>query len=440
MKALPEAFMERMHNTLGAEYDDFIRSYEEPPKRGLRVNILKTDPGEFAAICPWRLEKTGILPEGFTVLGAENVGRHPYHVAGLFYMQEPSAMSAVAACPADESGLKLLDMCAAPGGKTGGAAARMKGRGVIVANEIVPKRARLLAQNVERLGIPNAAVICERPDNIARALPEFFDVVTVDAPCSGEGMFRKDDTAILEWSPEHVASCAERQKLILESAAACVKKGGCIVYSTCTFSHEENEGVIEDFLSKHGDYSIELTERLYPHTSPGEGHFVCRLRRSGSVSAPAAYPAVKPYADRKQLALTDDFAALALKGGLPDGVLFVKNDTVRLIPHDMPEAVLSLHPVSVGVELGVLKKGRLEPSHSFFMAETGAAFLRSLEFAPDDPLLAAFLAGNTVPCPETFRGWSSVCVRAGDRAYPIGFGKAVDGVMKNHLPKGLYVN
>jgi 16S rRNA C967 or C1407 C5-methylase (RsmB/RsmF family)/NOL1/NOP2/fmu family ribosome biogenesis protein len=441
MIELPEKFKERMKLELGEDYPRFIACCDEPPKRGLRVNTLRLSPEEFSAVSPWELVPTGILPEGFSVCGAENVGRHPYHAAGLFYMQEPSAMSAIAAAPADESGLRVLDMCAAPGGKSGGVAARMKGRGILIANEIVPKRARLLAQNVERLGITNAAVICERPDRIAEALPEFFDIVMVDAPCSGEGMFRKDETAVLEWSPEHVAACAERQRLIMQSAAGCVRPGGCIVYSTCTFSRDENEGVIEAFIGEHGDFSVELTERLYPHTSVGEGHFVCRLRRGGTPVKHEGYKKLnKDSIDKKQWSSVDEFLLSTQKNNLPCGTVAARNDTVRLIPREMPEAVLSLHPVACGVELGVLKKGRFEPSHTYFMADMGQEYFRRLVFEPDEPLLAAFLSGNTVPCPEEWRGWSAVCVKAGNKAFPIGFGKAVDGVMKNHIPKGLYLN
>ena len=429
-----------MREELGDSFAAFLASFDEPPKRGLRVNTLKISPSGFREASPWRLEPTDILEEGFLAPDALNVGRHPYHAAGLFYMQEPSAMSAVAACPADESGLKVLDMCAAPGGKTGGAAAKMKGRGIIIANEIVPKRAKLLAQNVERLGIPNCAVISERPDAIAKALPRFFDIVMVDAPCSGEGMFRKDETAILEWSPEHVESCAERQKLILESAAECLAPGGAIVYSTCTFSHEENEGVIKDFLSKHGDFSVELQERLYPHTSCGEGHFVCRLRRRGERPRGIKYERFPCAKDKKALAALGVFWSKAFESALPEGVIHIANDTLRLVPEDMPAAVLKLHPFACGVELGRLQKGRLEPSHALFMASLGCRFRRELVFEPDSPELAAFLAGNTCPCPEEWRGYSAVSVKAGEGAYRIGFGKAVDGIMKNHIPKGLYIN
>ena len=439
MKALPEQFIERMRHEPGVDFTRFIACYDEPPKRGLRVNTLRLSPEAFSAISPLPLEPTGIIPEGFIAPEAEGAGRHPYHAAGLFYMQEPSAMSAIAAAPVDDSGLKVLDVCAAPGGKSGGVAARMKGKGVLVSNEIVPKRALQLSFNLERLGVTNAAVISATPEDIARELPAYFDVVLVDAPCSGEGMFRKDDTAIAEWSPEHVKACAVRQRLILESAEKCLAPGGALVYSTCTFSHEENEGVVEDFLSKHSDFSVELMERLYPHTSCGEGHFVCRMRRGG-VPTRMSFEGFEVLRDKKLLSLVDSFVNDTLDSGLPDGIVFRSWDTLRLVPRDMPAAVTRLHPISVGAELIELKKNRYEPTHGFFMAALGQEFRRELVFEPDDPVLAAFLSGNTVPCPDGWRGWSAVSVRAGDAAFPIGFGKAVDGVMKNHLPKGLYLN
>ena len=428
-----------MKAQLGSGFEEFLECCSKPPVRGLRVNTLRISPEDFRAVSPWRLEETGILPEGFVLSEPANVGRHPFHAAGLFYMQEPSAMSVIRESGVDDSGLRVLDMCAAPGGKSGGVAARMKGRGVLVANEIVPKRAWLLAGNLERLGVKNAAVISAKPEEIARELPGFFDVVLVDAPCSGEGMFRKDETAIAEWSPEHVAACAVRQSLILESAEKCVTPGGALVYSTCTFSREENEGVVEGFLSKHKDFSVEHLERLYPHTSCGEGHFVCRLRREGSPEK-TDIAGLEPVSNKKLLSALDSFLAGVMKNALPDGIVSRSWDVLLLVPRGMPGAVMKLRPYSVGADLVVIKKNRLEPTHGFFMAELGQKHLRELAFEPDDPRLSAFMSGNTAVCPEAWRGWSAVSVKAGNRSFPVGFGKAVDGVMKNHIPKGLYVN
>ena len=435
---LPKVFLNRMKEQLGEEFPSFLESYGLPPVRGLRVNTLKLEPGEFLSVCPWELEENPLLEEGFILRGAEGVGRHPYHIAGAFYMQEPSAMSAIAASGAGPGGLRVLDMCAAPGGKAGGAAARMQGSGLLVANEIVPKRAQLLARNLERLGAVNACVTCERPDRIAGALPGFFDIVTVDAPCSGEGMFRKDPAAVDEWSPEHVSACAQRQRLILESAAECTAEGGAIVYSTCTFSPEENERVIEDFLNAHAEFSQEFSERLYPHRIVGEGHFVCRLRKAGSGRS-SAVPTICGINRGPVKELAERTFSEIVEGGL-QGVLFEQNGRVRMLPQGVPEALLKLRPVSLGTELGEIRKGRLEPSHSFFMAAHGRKYLRELVFDPDDPLITEFLSGNTLPCPEEWRGFAAVSVRAGAKTLPIGFGKAVQGVLKNRLPKGLYVN
>lgn len=439
MVRLPESFISRMKDELGSDFPSFIQCYEKPPVRGLRVNTLKISPGEFESISPFPITPGCPIPEGFVLGDAEGIGRHPYHLAGLFYMQEPSAMSVIAASGADPSGLRVLDMCAAPGGKSGGVAARMRGKGILVSNEIVPKRALQLSFNLERLGVTNSAVISAKPDAIASALPGFFDIVLVDAPCSGEGMFRKDPEALAEWSPEHVKACAVRQSLILESAEKCVAGGGALVYSTCTFSREENEGVIESFLNKHSDFSVEHTERLLPHASCGEGHFVCRMRRAGESSSREYYRTVEGTRDKNAFSALSGFAGSVLQNGLPDGTIHLAGDTLRLIPHGMPADVLRLHPISVGVELGELRKGRFEPSHGFFMAALSQEYQRGLVFDPVDPHLAAFLSGNTVPCPEDWRGFSAVNVRAGGRAFPVGFGKAVDGVMKNHLPKGLYL-
>lgn len=440
MKKLPAPFVERMKKELGPDYQDFEACYDLPPCRGLRVNTLKICARDFSLVSPWELEGSGVIPEGFTVTCAENVGRHPYHAAGLFYMQDPSAMSVIAVSEADDSGLKVLDLCAAPGGKSGGIAARMKGRGILVSNEIVPKRAILLSRNLERLGVTNAAVVSKDPEVIKKELPGFFDVVLVDAPCSGEGMFRKDDTAIAEWSEESVEACARRQSLILESACECVAPDGALVYSTCTFSRRENEEVIDKFLSAHSDFLLEYMERLYPHTSPGEGHFVCRVRRAGVLSRGSVLSGAKTRCDKKALGLLSEFMEDVLESRLPDGVIVSDNGVLKLIPEGLPEAILKLGPISAGVTLGMIRKDRFEPSHTFFMSALGQRFRRELALEPDSPGISAFLSGNTLPCPESFRGYSAVSVRAGNASYPIGFGKAVDGIMKNHLPKGLYVS
>lgn len=265
-----------------AEYERFIACYSDAPIRAMRINTLKISKERFLDLCPWRTKQSELLNEGLILTeNPEHIGTHPYHIAGLFYMQEPSAMSVVEAAEI-APGMRVLDLCAAPGGKSGGIAARLCGRGILVSNEIIPNRAKLLARNLERLGIVNAVVTSAHPDAVAEALPQYFDRVVVDAPCSGEGMFRKDPTAIAEWSPEHVSACAKRQQQILESACRCVAPGGKLIYSTCTFSREENEDVIEEFCRMHPEFTVEMQHRLYPHTCCGEGHFAARLQRNRS--------------------------------------------------------------------------------------------------------------------------------------------------------------
>ena len=214
----------------------------------------------------------------------ENVrpGKHPYHEMGLYYIQEPSAMSA-AALLAPKPGMRVLDLCAAPGGKSTQLATYLGDSGLLVSNEINTQRSRILSQNIERMGIKNAIVTNEDSFVLASHFPGFFNAIQVDAPCSGEGMFRKLPEAIEQWSVENVAICAARQKEILDNAAVMLKPGGVIVYSTCTFSKEENEDVIEYFLERHPDFTLEEMERFWPHKVDGEGHFVAKLVRRGSV-------------------------------------------------------------------------------------------------------------------------------------------------------------
>ena len=282
MANLPEAYFTRMKAQLGEEeFAEYLRAMDEHPRRALRVNTLKTAPETFVQMADFPLSPTGLLPESFFFEDDVAIGRHPLHVAGLCYVQEPAAQM-----PATLSGVKpgmtVLDLCAAPGGKTTQLAALLQNTGLLVANEPVRGRAEVLAGNLERLGVTNALVTCMRPDALAAQFGACFDVALVDAPCSGEGMFRKDETAVREWSREHVLACAARQGQILESAALLLKPSGRLVYSTCTFSQEENEGAIEAFLSAHEDFTLIESRRMYPHSSVGEGQFMALLTRAGN--------------------------------------------------------------------------------------------------------------------------------------------------------------
>ena len=444
---LPREFTERMKTMLGDGYREFISCYDLPAVRGLRVNTLKISKERFAALSPWALVQSETLDEGFILTEeAEHIGAHPYHTAGLFYMQEPSAMSVIKEAQI-EPGMKVLDLCAAPGGKSGGAAARLKGEGLLVSNEIVPNRAKQLARNLERLGVVNAIVTCAHPDAFAENLPGFFDRVIVDAPCSGEGMFRKDPAAIAEWSPEHVASCASRQKLILESASRCVAPGGKLVYSTCTFSPEENEGVIEAFLAEHDDFALELMRRLYPHQITGEGHFVARLIRSGAAfcvregrgakraAAVKSAPAVRDL-NAAQQGTASAFFESTLTAFPRNSALRVNGNRLLYCPFEYPDALLKLPLVSFGAEVGEFAGSRLKPSHAFFMAAHGLSYRVSFDYPAESAGLRAFLGGNTLPAKDAPNGVFAPVTADG---FPVGFGKIADGILKNHLPKGLVI-
>lgn len=292
IEQLPSAFLARMKRQLGDQYEAFLASYAGGRTYGLRFNPLKADRQDFLKKVPFALRDVPWADEGFYYEADVQPGRHALHDAGLYYIQEPSAMAAVPALDPGP-GDRVLDLCAAPGGKSTQIAGRMKGIGLLVSNEIIPARAKILSQNIERMGVTNCVVCRESPERLAEAFPEFFDKILVDAPCSGEGMFRKDDTAVIEWSEENVAMCAARQRNILQQAARMLRPGGTLVYSTCTYSEAENEDVINGFLDDHPEFKTEEAGplfdiehaaygmvRLWPHRIEGEGHFVARLRKA----------------------------------------------------------------------------------------------------------------------------------------------------------------
>ena len=282
---LPEKFIKRMQERLGKDYPAFLASYREDPAKGLRINTLKLSKEEFFAIAPAEFKLQGPVTGDGVYTEGEKLGADPYHFAGLYYLQEPSAMKVgdlTLACRKE----RVLDLCAAPGGKTTLIAQQMGGKGILIANEIDYKRAKILSENVERMGIRNCAVLSASPETVAEKFPAYFDLVLVDAPCSGEGMFKKEENAIPEWSEENVAMCAARQRMILDRAAETVCAGGNLVYSTCTFSEEEDEGQVEAFLARHPDFTLKRQQKLYPHTFRGEGHFMALLERA---SDPLSY-------------------------------------------------------------------------------------------------------------------------------------------------------
>ena len=429
MANLPEEFLMRMKAQLGEDdFAAYLRAMDERPRRALRVNTLKITPETFVGMADFPLSPTGLLPESFFFEDDIAIGRHSLHAAGLCYVQEPAAQ-VPATLSGVTRGMTVLDLCAAPGGKTTQLAALLQNTGLLVANEPVRGRAEVLAGNLERLGVTNALVTCMRPDALAAQLGACFDVVLVDAPCSGEGMFRKDDTAVREWSPEHVLACAARQGQILESAALLLKPSGRLVYSTCTFSREENEDAIETFLQAHPDFSRAESRRMYPHSSIGEGQYMALLTRAGN-GADNATVLAEPKGEEVPL-----FEAFWRETFLsePPRAMLLPDGRVMLPPALLPKELKGLHILRAGVLAGEIKNGRFTPDHALALAYPAAAFRQTMGL--ECGALTRFLAGETVACYPDRSGWCPATVLG----HPVGWGKAVDGVLKNHIPKGLRI-
>lgn len=312
---LPSPFQAKMKTLLGSNYDNFMKSYEQPPFAGIRVNTLKITDEDFRRISPYKLDPIPWCKTGYYIEEGERPGRHPYYHAGLYYIQEPSAMAPVELLGV-EPGDIVLDLCAAPGGKSTQIAAKLQGKGMLVSNDLHPDRTKALAKNLEMYGVRNAIVLNDSPERIAEAFPEAFTKILIDAPCSGEGMFRKDESMLKYWEESSPQTFAGMQRDILKSAVKMLRPGGTLVYSTCTFSPEENEGMIAELLSEHpefrvmpidhsgpfspgetdwlernmGHISAEVREqvagtgRLWPHKVQGEGHFVAVLSRDGELA------------------------------------------------------------------------------------------------------------------------------------------------------------
>lgn len=438
---LPDAFLARMRRLLGDEFDAFLASYELPRNVGIRLNPRKvSSPLSFCG------DRVAWEPNGYYYDPSLRPGLHPYHDAGLYYLQEPSAMAPAELLSAQPEE-RVLDLCAAPGGKTTQLAAAMQGRGLLVCNEIHPKRARILSSNIERMGVANALVLNEHPAKLAERFPQYFDRILVDAPCSGEGMFRKQDAAVSDWSEETVAMCAARQGEILESAAAMLKAGGRLVYSTCTFSPEENEGVISAFLHRHPDFSVvpcdapyfdrgrpdwiaepaegvENTLRLFPHKLRGEGHFAAVLERRGDTRNDVPLQRAVPLPEEVGTFLAENGIAL-------NGVPVCFGETWFLAPQELPD-LRGLRVLRAGLELGETRKGRFVPAHALALwLET---FPNAIDFSADSPEIAAYLRGETLPSDK--RSWVLVTVDG----HGLGWARGADGILKNHYPKGLRRN
>lgn len=450
---LPKTFIQKFNDLLHDEAEPFFHTYESKKMSGLRINPLKITMEEWEALSPFQIKKIPFVQNGYYYQPEQSQpGKHPYHAAGLYYIQEPSAMFVAEQLVPTESD-KVLDLCAAPGGKTTQLAGMMNQGGLLVTNEINSKRAKALSENVERLGITNALVTNETPERLSHRFHGFFDKILVDAPCSGEGMFRKDEEAIRYWSDEHVQACAKQQRHILDCAYQMLKEGGILVYSTCTFSPEENEQTIESFLEKYPDLHllpIDKTEgvqcgrpdwtrtkteellkaaRLWPHKLKGEGHFVTKLQKTAA-TVPEKLDETRSNIGKNQLKDFQSFANNTIQEYSFKN-FFLFNQQLFSLPDHCPD-FHGIRVLRAGLHLGELKKNRFEPNHALALALTKEKVTNTLPLSTNEDQWLHFLKGETIDTGGD-HGWTLVTIDG----YPLGWGKETKGVLKNFYPKGL---
>ena len=427
----PVEFLKIMQKELGENYAEFLKSYDLPPEKGIRVNTLKISVDEFEKISPLTLDnKIPWEERGYYIKDTDGVGRTIEHAAGLYYVQEPSAMSPVSKLEV-KRGDRVLDLCAAPGGKATQIAACLQGEGELVANEPDLKRCFILESNIERMGIRNCIVTFSKPKALAEHYANYFDKILVDAPCSGEGMFKKEENALLEWSPENVKACAKRQKEILEEAYKMLAGGGKMVYSTCTFARQEDEEQIENFLNVHPDIKLLEMRKLYPHEVRGEGHFYAVMQKTSGEQTDLK--PVQQKCDEIYERLYREWESASLKIKIP--ILHQRGTSLFGIfaPIHVPRLGCGVVVREAGVFLGRPSNDwkRFEISHTLAMALTKDE-AKCVEVDRDTAL--KYLRGLTFEC-DSENGWRLVTCSG----QPLGWCKVVNGIAKNHLPKGLRI-
>lgn len=453
---LPNDFIDKVRKNFKEDAQAFFNFYELKPLKSIRVNTLKIEVEKFLKLFHFNLKNTGFSADSFFVNDnkfepiRDKLGYMPLHHAGAFYVQEASATAPVVTLEVKKDD-KVLDLCAAPGGKSTQIAALLNGTGLLWANDFVKNRAKTLLSNIERMGVKNAIVSSCAPDILCKKLSGFFDKVLVDAPCSGEGMFRKNPESVKEWSQEHVLSCAKRQKLILESAKHAVKENGVLVYSTCTFSPEENEEVICDFLNKNRDFELvdincgfgrsafsdyksenadlKKVRRITP-IEGGEGHFIAKMRKKGGVT-----PKIKWYNYKKE-----NKSVISVKNILKEiAYLPIENRVEQfgnkflMLPNNMPD-LQGLNILRAGLLLAEEEKARVEPSHAFFMALKPNELRNKVSLSLEGEEILKFLRGEEIPVSKVLKGFAGVVI---ENEVVTGFGKCSNGVLKNRYPKGL---
>lgn len=461
VRQLPEAFLLKMQELLGEEFGQYLESFKEEWKPGLRVNTLKLSPGELAELVPWNLEPVPWADNGFYYDGTLDgevlrPSKHPAYYAGLYYLQEPSAMTPAAMLPV-VPGDRVLDLCAAPGGKSTELASKLKGRGMLVSNDISYSRARALLKNLELAGAANICVTSEAPEKLAGVWPEFFDKILVDAPCSGEGMFRRDEDMVKDWNEKGPEYYVPIQRQILSQAAAMLRPGGYMLYSTCTFSVEEDEEnvayVLEEFPQMQlccldldkvpgacGGFGLSGCMRLFPHRLKGEGHFLALMRKKGGDDGgKEILPPMDPGTAGKRVRAVEkekELDAFLRQSG-------AEWDYERIVIHQdnayyLPEGLawnLPLRFLRTGLFLGELKKGRFEPSQALAMSMKAGQFPNTVSFPAGDSRVLRYLKGETISLEGDegpVKGW---CLAAME-GFPLGWAKGTGMSLKNKYYPG----
>lgn len=451
IEKLPAEFVANMKNRLGEQFDSYLLAMQKEPVQGIRLNTLKANKeilGEFAVVNNIPYSDNGY------VMNSSKIGKHPYHIAGLVYVQEPSSMAAVCSSglkDEPDKNLAVLDLCAAPGGKSGQIAEILAGKGVLVSNEIENKRAKILQGNIERMGYRNVIITNSSPQTLAKNLPHMFDYVFVDAPCGGEGMFRKDPDTILEWKQERLISNGQRQKEILAEAHKMLKPNGKLIYSTCTFAEEENEQVVDWFVNNFG-YSLVLpnkeilsvsvcqsikeARRFYPHTSIGEGQFVCVMQKDHG-SEEFIRSQRLPKMGNSEYKLLNEFIQSNFVLDQEIQPAKVGNNICLLTAEtkNMLEFLQRVPVLNAGVTAGTIEKGRFIPHNNMF-SSFGNCAIQKINFSIDDEQLKKYLHGEQLENNQNFAsGYVAVCVNGHAFA-----GARVSGnSLKNLFPKGLRI-
>ena len=453
--------------------EGFYESFDKTPLHGVRLSRSKTVPSEHEMLLR-QIDPSCTAPdpvewcEGGYYLSEDSddtrkTGRNPLYHAGVFYPQEPSAMLP-AQVLAVKPGEIVLDLCAAPGGKACRIGEDLKGEGLLVANEISYERSKALLRNIERSGITNSVILNESPENIAGRLPGFFDKILIDAPCSGEGMFRRDRSACSSYEKYGPSTCVPIQKTILDSADICLREGGEIVYSTCTFCEEEDELMISSFIASHPSYGIiphpeirgithnpDGSMRIWPHLNRGDGHFCVHMVKGESSSQRPPLSGFvrsnKPLkaSERRGFDLAREFLSEILTD---DGF-----NTLTRVPFtnhaggvfliDFDENLFrGLKVCKTGLYIGDTRltssgKSVFAPSNSIALALTRDMVKpdRYLALSFDDPRLERYLKGETIQLTEGggVTGNGTVVIGAGNA--PLGFGKTGGTQIKNMYPK-----